>query len=168
MGTGGSLRLLSPEIWGCQGGARPLRLPLRSDAASRYPGLLRFASLRICSSDSLRCACPFLAPSKPHRFGSLWPTDHVRLRFPLTFTLRFGFAHAPPPLRFSQIFPGQVSVSVHFPALRARFRLRFRFGSRFRLFLFPVHCSLFPTLSPRSSPRPISIIKLHTLPHFHR
>ena len=126
------------------------------------------ASLRICSFDSLRCACPFLAPSKPHRFGSLWPTDHVRLRSPLTFTLCFGFAHAPPPFRFSQIFPGRVSVSGPFPALRARFRLHFGFGSRFRLFLFPVPFSLFPFLSPRSSPRPISIIKLHTLPHFHR
>ena len=33
----------------------------------------------------------------------------------------------------------------------------------------PVPCSLFPVpFLSRSSPRPISIIKLHTLPHFHR
>ena len=36
----------------------------------------------------------------------------------------------------------------------------------FLLLLFPFPCSLFPSL--RSSPRPISIIKLHTLPRFHR
>ena len=69
MGTGGSLRLLSPEIWGCQGGTLSLRLHLRSGSASRYPGSFRFASLWICSSDSLCYARSSFAPSKPHRFA---------------------------------------------------------------------------------------------------
>ena len=116
----------------------------------------RSAPLR-ASLDSLRLRFPCLAPSKPHRFGSLPLTDHVCFRFPLTFPL-------PPWLcrrfRFSQITPGQVSGWV--PALPLP-----SLSLTLRLFLFPVTFYLFP-LSPRSSPRPISITKLHTLPHFHR
>ena len=105
----------------------------------------RSATLRV-SLDSLRLRFPFLAPSKPHRFGSLRLTDQVRLRSPLTFFTN--------PL-----------VRAPVPGLIPAFRLRSRAG--FQLFLFPVPFCLFP-FSPRSSPRPISITKLHTLPHFHR
>ena len=53
MGTGGSLRLLSPEIWGCQGGALPFAFPF---------GLLRFALPRVP---------PLCFPLGPLRFASL-------------------------------------------------------------------------------------------------
>ena len=49
MGTGGSLRLLSPEIWGCQGGA-PRFASLSVCSASRFPGSLHFASLSVRSA----------------------------------------------------------------------------------------------------------------------
>ena len=158
MGTGGSLRLLSPEIWGCQGGrsasARPFgRTPLRA-----FPG--RAAAFALAPA---RFRFPCLAPSKPHRFGSLRLTDHVCLRFPSTFPL-------PLPLR---------SCSASAPLLTNPFRVRLRSlvpfqpsalafapPSGFSCSLLPF--SLSPFLSPRSSPRPISITKLHTLPHFHR
>ena len=83
------------------------------------------------SFDSLRLRFPCLAPSKPHRFGSLPLTDHVCFRFPLTFSLprwlRLRF-------RFSQITTGQVPLPGPFPAWRLRFRSRFGFS-----------CSLFPS-----------------------
>ena len=47
----------------------------------------------------------------------------------------------------------------------------FRSQGQVRVSVVCTSCSLFPvpcSLLPRSSPRPISIIKLHTLPHFHR
>ena len=48
-----------------------------------------FVPFRISASrPSLRFARSFgFAPSKPHRFGSLWLTDHVSLRFPSTLLL---------------------------------------------------------------------------------
>ena len=85
------------------------------------------------------------APSKPHRLVSLPLSDQDSFRSPshsLTNFLR-GFGSG---LRFR--FP---------PLAFARFRSPIAYS------LLPIASSL-----PRSSPRPISIIKLHTLPHFHR
>ena len=85
------------------------------------------------------------APSKPHRLVSLPLSDQDSFRSPshsLTNFLR-GFGSG---LRFR--FP---------PLAFARFRPPIAYS------LLPIASSL-----PRSSPRPISIIKLHTLPHFHR
>ena len=90
----------------------------------------RSAPLR-ASLDSLRLRFPCLAPSKPHRFGSLPLTDHVCFRFPLTFPLPLWLRLR---FRFSQITPGQVPLPGPFPAWRLRFRSRFGFS-----------CSLFPS-----------------------
>ena len=155
MGTGGSLRLLSPEIWGCLGRALALCLPLRSGFASRSFGSLRLAPLPIRSA----LASLSLAPSKPHRsaFAQLRPTK-TSLRYSLRHS-RFAF-----PARFSQALPASLLFPTnHLPGPRFRSQLP---GSASAS---PVPCSRFPVpFSPRSSPRPISIIKLHTLLHFHR
>ena len=139
MGTGGSLRLLSPEIWGCQGGMLLLRLPLRSGSLRAIP------RRSLCfSPDLLLRSARFALP-----FPRTLKTAQVRFRFPspdqgalplLASTFCF------PPNHLSR---SQVSLSGLCFALAP---------------LFPNPYSLFP----RSSPRPISIIKLHTLPHFHR
>ena len=71
MGTGGSLRLLSPEIWGCQGPA-PLRALRRS--APSPPGFRRVPSL------------PFRT-LKTAQVGVLRPSDLDRLPPPSTFSL---------------------------------------------------------------------------------
>ena len=82
----------------------------------------RSATLRV-SLDSLRLRFPFLAPSKPHRSGSLRLTDQVRLRSPLTF-----FANH--------------LVRAPVPGLIPAFRLRSRSGFGFSCSLFPSACSL--------------------------
>ena len=79
MGTGGSLRLLSPEIWGCQGARSPLpSLSVR----------LRFA-LPSVASPCFPLRPPGFAPSSSHpqnRTGSL-SLSFVRPRLP--FATRF-------------------------------------------------------------------------------
>ena len=116
----------------------------------------RSATLRV-SLDSLRLRFPCLAPSKPHRsLRFAWP-DHGLA--PLRFDIPASALASPPlPLLTNRSGPGFGLGSGS--ASRLRFRSRFGFSCS----LLPSTCSL----SPRSSPRPISITKLHTLPHFHR
>ena len=130
------------------GRAQTLSLPpfflrrIGHTTASRLP-LKDYAS-EIAFCFPLRPASGF-APSKPHRLVSLPLSDQDSFRSPshsLTNFLR-GFGSG---LRFR--FP---------PLAFARFRSPIAYS------LLPIASSL-----PRSSPRPISIIKLHTLPHFHR
>ena len=109
------------------------------------------------SLDSLRLRFPCLAPSKPHR------------------SLRFAWPdHGLAPLRFD--IPASALASPPLPLLTNHSGSGFGLGSGSAFAFafahasaFPVPCSLLPVpSSPRSSPRPISITKLHTLPHFHR
>ena len=143
MGTGGSLRLLSPET----------KLSLDSSAAARSrhpvghqrpPVCLRSDS-RSSRPSSLRAATMSSAPSKPHR---------LEIRFPLTKIL-------PHLLSKLSLLPTQ-TTGFGIPRFKVSLdQLRSRFPAS-------SSCSLFPVPFLRSSPRPISIIKLHTLPHFHR
>ena len=146
MGTGGALQLSSPETFlrGAPLASRPLRFALR----------FRVAFLPLGS----------LPPPRTFK------TAQVRVD-QQTFTL----------LRLSLAFPRAPSASAAFTLAQA-FRLRSastRFP-RFRFALTPhlqnctgsrvdqlvKHSSL--SFFSRSSPRPISIAKLHTLPCFHR
>ena len=156
MGTGGSLRLLSPERSGapasrCRAERRAFhhsrfRLPAHvSSAIQLPPDFLLWLPLRFGSALALpRLQLKVLAPSKPHRLEAL-----VR------------------PTKASPFPPSTLS---HKPSLGFGSGPWFRFTSlcsRFGSFSY----SLLPfpySLSPRSSPRPISITKLHTLPCFHR
>ena len=152
MGTGGSLRLLSPEIWGCQGPCSLCFLP-RSRASLPFRLRTRFARALLLLQLPFRFACLSLAPSKPHRsaFALLRPTKT---------SLRYSLRHS--SLRFLLSLPASLTPNhFHGP--------RFRSQVPDSAFASPVPCSLFPVpLFPRSSPRPISITKLHTLLHFHR
>ena len=150
MGTGGSLRLLSPEIWGCQGPCSLCLLP-RSRASIQFRLRSRFARALLLLQLPFRFACLSLAPSKPHRFA-------FALLRPTKTSLRYSLRHS--SLRFLLSLPA--SLTPNHLSLVSGFVLRFLPHS-------PCFLSLFPNpLFPRSSPRPISITKLHTLLHFHR
>ena len=133
MGTGGSLRLLSPET----------KQSLDSFAAAY--SLLGFSFKS--------------APSKPHRLETSLP-----LHFRLTKT-------SVPLLSVSPKLTNPSGKSIcfcfgfQFPQSLS-FRSSAHLSVLLQASLLPAAYSLLPF--PRSSPRPISIIKLHTLPHFHR
>ena len=123
MGTGGSLRLLSPEIWGCQGGrsasARPFgRTPLRA-----FPG--RAAAFALAPA---RFRFPCLAPSKPHRSLRFAPPDHglATLRFDIPASLLTN----PFRVRLRSLVPFQPSALAFAPP------------SGFSCSLFPFPCPL--------------------------
>ena len=105
----------------------------------------RFKAFPLWLSQSLGCRFRFAssAPSKPHR-------------------LEFRFVR--PRRRFSPskllLFASHKSLASGFVHTSKGFVRPFGFS--FSLFTVPF------SLLFRSSPRPISIIKLHTLPHFHR
>ena len=140
MGTGGSLRLLSPET----------KLSLDSSAAARSCHPVGHQRPPVCLRSDSRSSRPSVSHSS-HVFRTL-KTAQARDSVSsdqdsfssLIETLSTSYTNH--WLRDSQVqgLTGPASLTV----------------SR-KLFLFPV-----PFL--RSSPRPISIIKLHTLPHFHR
>ena len=143
MGTGGSLRLLSPETC-C---ARPFccrtfcRRRFGNTTASRLP-----------SSSTDRS--PGFAPGV------------LTLRvFRTLKTAQVGGFDSP-----DQGSPSPPSTLSHNPSLGFGSGLSFRFSSlRSRFGSFSYSLLPFPySLSPRSSPRPISITKLHALPRFHR
>ena len=90
MGTGGSLRLLSPEIWGC------------------LVGPLRFAPLSIRSAFASLASHPQNRTGRSALLGLTMALRRFASTFPLPLWLRLRF-------RFSQITPGQVSGWV--PAL---------------------------------------------------
>ena len=149
MGTGGSLRLLSPEIGQCPSPSAAARSRARQSAVDH--GLLTAFRL---SAFAFASAAPGFRTLKTAQVGASLAPDHGA---------HFLLWHS----SFSQI-----SLWGHVLVLRSRFALaplsqylRSCFRLRFSCSLFPWPCS---PLSPRSSPRPISIIKLHTLPHFHR
>ena len=157
MGTGGSLRLLSPETC-C---ARPFccRLPvIVSSAIERPPDFLQFSfafGLRTFELLRARLSARASAPSKPHRPElPLRPTKTSLLSpsklLPSLYTNLTGF----------ELGPGFVPC---FLSVRSRWTLLPPFPAFNSQFSFP-----FSQFLLRSSPRPISIIKLHTLPHFHR
>ena len=139
MGTGGSLRLLSPET----------KQSLDSFAAARSRHPVGHQRPPVCLCSDSRSSRSSVSHSS-HVFRTL-KTAQARdsassdqdSSSSLIETLCFLTNHW---LRESQVQgssePASLTVSR-------------------KLFLFPV-----PFL--RSSPRPISIIKLHTLPHFHR
>ena len=148
MGTGGSLRLLSPET----------KLSLDAFAAAFLVSSVRpsiglptsFQRFRFRFSALRALALSRFAPSKPHRVDSLPPDQGVRSSFETPH---------------KSVLPGFRSAFGSDPGLS--FQLR----SSLCLPFHTLSCSLLPTpysLLLRSSPRPISIIKLHTLPHFHR
>ena len=148
MGTGGSLRLLSPERSGapalcCQPSAlrrsasSALPLPSVPSAASGFR-TLKTAQVRI----SVR-------PSDLDRLPSILRHS----RFLARFRSRL------------RVLTNLLPVSGFVPSSQVQLPLPLSLS--LLLFLFPVPSSLFP-FSSRSSPRPISITKLHTLPHFHR
>ena len=77
--------------------------------------------------------------------------------------------------RFPSVHPVSHLCFPAFPSVRSQLRLRTlrtaQGGVHFRLSMtsaLSVDTLTFPSVSSRSRPRPISIIKLHTLPHFHR
>ena len=149
MGTGGSLRLLSPEIWGCLGRALPLCLPLRSGFASRSFGSLHFAPLPIRSA----LASLSLAPSKPHRFAfaQLRPTK-TSLRYSLRHS-RFAF-----PARFSRALPASLLFPTnHLPGSGSVPSSQVPLP----LLLFPVHSPLFPSLQDQALDRLVSSSSIH-------
>ena len=107
-------------------------------------------SAQICALRvPLRSAATMLsAPSKPHRLEIWFPLTKI---LPPLLSKLFSASYTNHWLRDSQVQGSSEPASLTISRT---------------LFLFPVPFSLFPSL--RSSPRPISIIKLHTLPHFHR
>ena len=104
------------------------------------------------------------APSKPHRSLRSVPPDQG---FPsLSFDIQASaFTFPRFRFRFSQtLFGFRPAFSFASQSLTSA---RSRSLPVLTVLLLPTDYSLLP-LFPRSSPRPISIIKLHTLPHFHR
>ena len=126
--------LLGNSLLSLRSAIAPLAVRFQSPLLGTFRFTSRLSPLR-ASLDSLRLRFPCLAPSKPHRFGSLPLTDHVCFRFPLTFPLPLWLRLR---FRFSQITPGQVPLPGPFPAYRLRFRSRFGFSCS----LFPSTCSL--------------------------
>ena len=108
-----------------------------------------------------------LPPSCYRRFGrTVWP------RVFLSSAPLLALAFLPSTLKTAQgrasFAPDQGALSALFETSSNQF---FRSQGQVRVSVVCTSCSLFPvpcSLLPRSSPRPISIIKLHTLPHFHR
>ena len=100
------------------------------------------------------------------RYGYRWfplaiATGNCML-FSSSFALRFFALLAPSfPENCTDPFP------LRFPCLRFRLTYGFRFLA-LRFFHTLLRLLLFLENSLRSSPRPISISKLHMLPHFHR
>ena len=160
MGTGGSLRLLSPE----SSRARSLLLPPfcpRQSAVGWPPDFLS-AALKEWGFHgfSIRGGLAALA--------SLGVPASVALRF-LRFRSGFGIVHAVRTLKTAQAADFSLSDQDFLPSASLTFCSR----SRFCPLPFALLRSLpLPSASHKpwlgSSPRPISIIKLHTLPHFHR
>ena len=145
MGTGGSLRLLSPET----------KLSLDSFAAARSchpvghqrPPVCLCSDSRFSRPSSLCAATMFSAPSKPHR---------LEIRFPLTKILPHLLSKLS-LLPHKPLAPGFSGPRSHWTSFAHDLSQT-----------LPFPCSLFPVPFLRSSPRPISIIKLHTLLRFHR
>ena len=174
MGTGGSLRLLSPEIF---------RLLPRTSLSLALFRTLKTAQVARASLRFPLSPSPSLAPSLSLRFRFA-PNDLTMIALaPLRFALTsFALSLSLPLPRSRFHVPASASISLsrvsgrfrsqlpaplpHSPSL-AHPRAPSGFVLRFHCSLFPSPCSLLP-LFPRSSPRPISIIKLHTLLHFHR
>ena len=146
MGTGGSLRLLSPE----RSRAPALRCRLPVDASRQYNCLP--ASLSGFSFPSASLAFP----SHPqNRTG--WIASLLRPRFAPSILNILSPSALASGSSLTIFF--MVSVLAFGSVPSARFR-----SLRLSYSLLPSPYSLFP----RSSPRPISITKLHTLLHFHR
>ena len=142
MGTGGSLRLLSPERSGAPAFCCRALL-LRQSAVELppdFPFALRSAFLQLSLLPAF--ACSFLASHPQNRTGQ-------SARFRLTMTSAFTPRHSLPAS----------PLSLQFSLSGLPFRFPFRLRSQ---------PSSFPNHLLRSSPRPISITKLHTLLHFHR
>ena len=132
----------------------------------------------LCTSDalSLTSRLAFSAPSKPHRLEFLLPSDHD-FRFSPSKLLLCFFASLLSRLRFQRFPRSRVFFAFTLPQIPGlSFRLKCLASlsspslslqlSYLHSTLLTLHslCSFFL----RSSPRPISIIKLHTLPRFHR
>ena len=155
MGTGGSLRLLSPEIGqgpnpfaAARNAARSIAFaaafllsPVGNTTASRLPSQ--------ASASQLRASHP------QNRTG--WITSLLRPRFAPSILNILSLSALASGSSLTIFF--LVSVLAFGSVPSARFRSLCLSYS-----LLPSPYSLFP----RSSPRPISITKLHALPHFHR
>ena len=141
MGTGGSLRLLSPERSGAPAFCcRVLATSVRP--SNGLPTSFSLASASAASASHPQNRTGWFAFPRP---------DLDRLSLPLRHS-RFCFSL---PLHKSSLSLSASSGSF-----------------RFVLSASPASLTPLSTLQtplfPRSSPRPISITKLHTLPHFHR
>ena len=195
MGTGGSLRLLPPEIWGCPAlpGFRTHSFRLAKLFLLRFTSLVLFAclarrlvrgrfapaslsSLRVVRLPRSRSRFAFQLRACPSACRSL-------SGFRLLVNSRFSFA--PCTLKTAQVFESRGSppasarlcatnalarfrvLHVSMPSERSH-RLRVAFASARLSLLLCFASRLHHFFLLRSSPRPISIIKLHTLPHFHR
>ena len=201
MGTGGSLRLLPPEIWGC------LALPgFRTSLDFTLLGftLLGFTTLRFALLVLPACLARRTVRGRfaPASLSSLRVVRLPRLRLRVAFQLRAcpsvcrslprfrlfvnsRFSFAPCTLKTAQVFesrdfsPASARLRatnalacfrvlhVSMPSERSH-RLRVAFASARLSLCFGFASRLHHFFLFRSSPRPISIIKLHTLPHFHR
>ena len=154
MGTGGSLRLLSPE----RSRAPALRCRLERSAFHRSRCRLPVDASRQynclpASLSGFSFPASGFAPSKPHRLDCFAPPTKIRSFNPHILSPSALASGSSLTIFFL------VSVLAFVSVPSARFRsLRLSFS------LLPSPYSLFP----RSSPRPISITKLHALPHFHR
>ena len=114
-------------------------------------------------------------PSTLSRFSSVPPPHSLRSRFApasASLPLRLPF---PRTLKTAQVRFRSAPSDQDFPSLLALTfsksfpRSQVSFPGFFRTLHASNPYSLFPVpLFPRSSPRPISITKLHTLLHFHR
>ena len=150
---------------------------LAHDLASALIGCRRVANLLglllIRMAYAFACPCSCLCPHwvsarrKPSGFA---PDSHgLRIRLPCGFAFRAarpfgcilpdasGLMRAAPSPRFP-------SLSLRFPASGVRCHTLTTAQLRKSLFVF---FNLFVSVL-KSSPRPISIVKLHALPHFHR
>ena len=115
-------------------------------------------------------------PSLRLRFAPASASLPLRLPFPRTLkTAQVRFRSAPSDQDFPSLLALTFLASLSALASSLAYSKSSFFGLRFRsqvpdsAFASPVPCSLFPVpFFPRSSPRPISITKLHTLLHFHR
>ena len=110
------------------------------------------------------------------RFAPASASLPLRLPFPRTLkTAQVRFRSAPSDHDFPSLLALTFLASLSALASSLAYSKSSFLGLRFRsqvpdsAFASPVPCSLFPVpFFSRSSPRPISITKLHTLLHFHR
>ena len=147
MGTGGSLRLLSPEIWGCQG---PCSLCLLPRSRASLPFRLRS-----------RFACALLLLQLPFRFACLSPrtlkTAQVRFRL------------APSDQDFPSLLALTFLASLSALASSLAYSKSSFFGLRFRsqvssalsMLLIPIPYSLIPSFQDQALDRLVSPSSIH-------